>query len=102
MPTTREKVIAAQRALLVGTAIDMTGPQFLFKTIAAPTVFTIINPVLGRVVMLELDGIFAVTLPVTVDIVTGDYLPNLGLNYLMLVCNDAATPAYVGTWSTGV
>jgi hypothetical protein len=100
--TTPEKIIAATRSALPGTAIDMSGDSIRFKTLAGNTVFTISNPLLDRVVVVELDGVFTVALPGTVDVVNGDYLPNLGKNYLYLHCVDAVAPAYVGTWSTGV
>jgi len=102
MPTSPEGLIPAARSALVGTAIDFEGDSIKFQTIAGPTVYTIVNTILDRIITLELDGIFAVTLPGTVDVVNGDYCPNLGVNYLMLHCIDDAAPAYLGTWTTGV
>jgi hypothetical protein len=102
MPTSPDGLIPAGRSALVGTAIDFEGDAIKFQTIVAPAVYTIVNPVLDRVITVEIDGIFAVTLPGTVDVVSGDYLPNLGKNYLMIHCVDATTPAYVATWSTGI
>jgi hypothetical protein len=90
------------RSELLGTEIDFAGDEIRHKTIAGNTTFTIINPILGRVIMLEIDGVFTVTLPGTVEIINGDYCPNLGVNYLWLFCNNESAPTYLGSWTTEV
>lgn len=102
MPTTPGKVISSTRSALPGTVIDFNGDEVRFKTLTGNTVFTISNPVLGRVIVLQLDGVFTVTLPATVDIINGDYAPGLGTNFLFLYCDDAATPHYLASYSVQV
>ncbi len=87
------------RSAQVGTQLDMTGDEIKFATLVAPVVYTIINPELGRMLILELTGLFAVTLPASVVVINGDYSPNLGKNYLHLYCNDAVTPEYLASWT---
>ena len=36
------------------------------------------------------------------NVVNGDYCPNLGKNILYLFCTDAATPEYQGVWTVEV
>lgn len=102
MGTSPEKQIGATRSALVSTVIDFNGDEIKTRTLTGNTVFTIINPILARVLTIEFQGLFTVGLPGTVDVINGDYLPNLGKNYLYLHCVDAVTPAYVGVWGTGV
>ena len=90
------------RSAQVGTVIDMLGDEIKFMTIAGNTVFTIINPSVGRMIILEIDGTFTVTLPASVVVVNGDYLPLTGKNFLHLFCTDAATPEYIATWSVTI
>jgi hypothetical protein len=90
------------RSAQVGTAIDMLGDEIKTLTMVAPTVFTIINPRLGRQIILELNGNFAVTLPGTAVVINGDYVPLLGTNWLFLLCVDAVTPVYLASWSVDV
>jgi hypothetical protein len=97
-----EKQIAAGRSVISAAEIDFSGDAIRFKVLTGNIVFTIINPILDRVVMVELSGIFTVGLPATVDVINGAYLPNLGKNYLYLHCIDESTPAYTGSWATGV
>lgn len=89
----------ASRSAQVGTIINMAGDEVKFMTIVAPTVFTIINPILSRLILLELDGVFAVTLPASVKVIDGDYLPSVGKNYLFIFCNDAVAPEYLASWN---
>lgn len=102
MPSTKEKVIAATRSTLPGTVIDFSGDEVRFKTLVGNTIFTITNPVLGRVIVIQLDGVFTVTLPATVDTINGAYSPNLGTNFLFLYCDDAAAPHYLASWTVQV
>lgn len=90
------------RSALVGTVIDFSDDEIKYQTLSGNTTYTIINPALGGIVMLELDGVFTVTLPATVTVVNGDYLPSLGTNYLFLFCIDGVTPAYLGVWNVTV
>lgn len=93
---------SVNRSALPGTDISMTDDEIRFKTLVGNTVFTISNPTLGSIVIVELDGVFTVTLPVTVNVVNGDYCPALGKNYLYLFCNDAVTPEYQAVWTVNV
>lgn len=102
MATSREKFRAATRSAQVGTVLDFSGDEIKFVTISAPITFTIINPILGHGMILEIDGIFAVTLPATITVVNGDYCPDLGINWLFIWCVDAVTPLYLGSWTTEI
>lgn len=91
-----------KRSLLQGTEIDFAGDEIRYKTLLANTVFTIVRPVLGRMLLLELDGVFTVTWPATVEVINGDYLPALGVNYAFLLCTDKVTPHYLCSWTTEI
>lgn len=93
---------SVSRSALPGTDIDFTQDEIRYKTLSGNTVFTISNPTLGAIVIVELDGAFTVTLPASVNVVNGDYCPALGKNYLYLFCNDSATPEYQAVWTVNV
>ena len=95
-------VTAVSRSAQVGVDIDMQGDEIKTQTLTGNTIYTISNPELGRVIILELDGVFTVTLPGTVTVLNGDYLPALGTNWLYLQCIDAVTPAYNAFWTVTV
>ncbi len=90
------------RSAQVGDDIDFLGDEIKFRTLTANTTFTISNPQLGVMILLELDGLFTVTLPATVVEINGDYLPIIGKNYLHLFCNDATTPEYLASWGVTI
>ncbi len=91
----------AVRTQLVGTDIDMRegADDFRYKTLVGNTVFTISNPMLGKMVVIELDGVFTVTLPASVNVVNGDYCPNLGVNFLYLLVSNETGPEIQGSWT---
>lgn len=87
------------RSAQVGTVLDMTGDNIKFETITGNTVYTISNPTVGNLIILEVDGLFTITLPGTVTVVNGAYVPAIGINYLHLYCLDAVTPAFIASWT---
>ena len=93
---------AVIRSAQVGTDIDMLGDEIKTMTLTGNTVFTISNPTAGRMIILEIDGTFTVTLPASVVVVNGDYLPLTGKNFLHLFCTDDVTPEYLATWSVTI
>ncbi len=95
-------ITAVSRSAQAGTVINMQGDEIKTQTLAGNTTYTISNPELGRVIIMELDGVFTVTLPGTVTVLNGDYLPSLGTNWLYLQCIDAATPAYNAFWTVTI
>ena len=97
-----EKELRPTRSAQVGDVIDFSGDAIKFRTLDDDTTFTISNPILGCMIVLELDGVHTVTLPASVNVVNGDYCPNLGKNILYLLCTDAATPEYQGVWTVEV
>jgi len=102
LATTRGKLLAAARSALAGTEIDFSGDEIKTKTLTGNTTFTIVNPILGRVLVIELDGVFTVTWPASVTVINGDYVPNVGTNWAEIKCADAATPAYLVSWGVRV
>lgn len=95
-------LVPAVSSALAGTEIDFSGNSIRTKTLSANTVFTIINPVQGRTLVLVLDGSYTVTLPASVTVVESDYSPGLGTNYLWLWCADSGTPTYLAAWKQPV
>lgn len=91
--------VSAAKSEITGTEIDFSGDEIRFKVLTAPFSPTIINPVLGWMVLIELSGVYAVTLPASVVVFNGDYCPNLGPNKLWLYCSDAASPEYLAAWT---
>jgi len=101
MPESPEKVLLATRSELTGTEIDFSGDSVRYKTITGNTTFTIVNPLLDRVVIIQIDGNFSVTLPGTVTVINGDYLQTK-TNFLYLHCIDSATPLYLASWGVAI
>ncbi len=92
----------AARSELTGTEIDFSGDEFKYKTLTANTTLTIINPKLGAMVVLEVDGVFTLTLPATVNIINGDYTPGIGVNFLYIICSNEAGPEYQASYTVTV
>ena len=90
------------RSVQVGDDIDFQGDEIKFRTLTANTTFTFSNPQLGVMILLELTGVFTVTLPATVVEINGDYLPAIGKNYMFAFCNDAVTPEYLVSWGVTI
>lgn len=88
-------------SVLTGTSIDMSGDKFKTKTITENTVFSLINPTLGSVIHIRLDGDFTVTLPATVGNKSiGNEYDGTKINNLFILCINAVAPLYIAALIT--
>lgn len=73
--------------------IDFEAGAIFTKTIAANTTITISNPIPNKVVTVIISGDFALTLPSSVKVITGEYDGTVD-NYIQIHCVDAVTPSF--------
>ncbi len=88
---------------LAANEIDHSSDGIKTKTIAGNTVFTIISPILDKVVALRVTGDFTVSFPATVrnrsELENG--YDGTKANLIMLYCVDSGTPEYWGSIIVG-
>jgi hypothetical protein len=87
------------RKALTGTEIDFDADFILFKTLTQNEVLTIVNPVLDKVILLEVTGVFTLTLPGSVAVFGGGVYDGNVSNVLYLHCNNAVAPTFVAFFS---
>lgn len=88
----------ARRTNLSGTTIDFSqADAILFKTLTSNTTLTITNPKLDKIIALEIEGNYTLTLPSSVKVINGNSYDGLSVNAIYIHCIDEATPKY---WAT--
>lgn len=90
-------ILNSARNVLSGTEVDFSVDSIKTKTLSANTTLTIVNPVLGKTILLEIDSPAAETLgfPASVTVIDGSYDTGGAVNVIFLFCNDSATPEYL-------
>jgi len=92
----------AQRSAISAYEIDFKGAETQTKTLSndANNVFTIVNPVQNRVVIIEMvaDALSEVTMPATAKLLRGGITVS-ATNWLWIKCVDSSAPVYLFAWS---
>lgn len=93
------ETINAERTALSALQIDFAVDEIKTKTLTANSALTIINPVQGKIAVLEVEPAgFALTFPPSVKIISGKFRSNK-TNYIYFHCIDGAAPKFVTTIS---
>ena len=76
-------------------------PDIYQRQLSANLTFTIVNPILGRAISLEIDSAASETLtfPSSVKILEGSYDATGSINHIGLLCVDEDAPKYIATIS---
>lgn len=91
-----DEFLDVSRAALAGTDVDFQTDHILTKTLSANTTLTFSNPVLGKMIILEIDSSASetLTLPGTATVLEGEY-DSAETNIIAVLCVDASTPEYL-------
>lgn len=70
-------------------------------TITENSTIVISNPIIGKVVLLEVQGDFTLGFPASVKVLNGEYNGTIK-NYIFIYCNDSTTPEFLTTISQAI